>query len=76
MVIHRGGEHSVDGRVFLAWGRMEARLGSLTAARKVFAQGLRLLPDNVHIVHGWAIEEQRAGNWDDARKLFDYALEK
>jgi hypothetical protein len=55
---------------------MEARLGSLTAARKVFAQGLRLLPDNVHIVHGWAIEEQRAGNWDDARKLFDYALEK
>jgi hypothetical protein len=55
---------------------MEARLGSLSAARKAFAQGLQLLPDNLHIIHAWAVEEQRAGNWDDARRLFDYALKK
>ena len=66
----------VDGRACLAWGRMEARLGHLGAARRVFARGLRQLPDNTHLAHAWAVEEQRAGNVDDARRLFAYALER
>jgi tetratricopeptide (TPR) repeat protein len=65
-----------DGRACLAWGRMEARLGHLGAARRVFARGLRQLPDNTHLAHAWAVEEQRAGNVDDARRLFEYALER
>ena len=64
-----------DGRVILAWGKMEARLNNDWAMRKAFASGLRLLPNNTHIPHAWAIEEQKMGNVDSARKLFRYALE-
>ena len=64
-----------DGRVFLAWGKMEARLNNHWAMRKAFAKGLKLIPDNTHIPHAWAIEELKVGNVDSARKLFGYALE-
>ena len=65
-----------DGRCCLAWGRMEAKLGDLPAARRAFARGIKSLPDNVHIIHAWAIEEQKAGNVAEARKLFEFALDK
>ena len=65
-----------DGRVFLAWGKMEARLHNAWAMRKAFAKGLKLVPDNTHIPHAWAIEELKEGNVDVARKLFHYALER
>ena len=65
-----------DGRVFLAWGKMEAKLNNHWAMRKAFAKGLKLIPDNIHIPHTWAIEELRVGNVDVARKLFRYALER
>ena len=64
-----------DGRVILAWGKMEARLNNDWAMRKAFASGLKLLPNNTHIPHAWAIEELKMGNVDSARKLFRYALE-
>jgi len=70
------GAEAPDGRVFLAWGKMEARLRNEWAMRKAFAQGLKLIPDNTHIPHAWAIEELKVGNVDVARKLFRYALER
>ena len=70
------GEEATDGRVFLAWGKMEAKLDHSWAMRKAFATGLELIPDNTHIPHAWAIEELKVGNVEAARKLFHFALER
>ena len=70
------GDEAPDGRVFLAWGKMEAKLNSEWAMRKAFAKGLQLIPDNTHIPHAWAIEELKMGNVQAARKLYRYALER
>lgn len=69
-------DEAPDGRVFLAWGKMEAKLKSEWAMRKAFAKGLQLIPDNTHIPHAWAIEELKMGNVQAARKLYRYALER
>lgn len=38
---------SLDGRAYVAWGKMEAKLREPWAMRKVFSQGMKFMPDNV-----------------------------
>ena len=73
-----GGEQGAapDGRLYLQWGRMEARLGNLADARRVFARGLRALPHNTQLMHAWAVTEMRAEHPEEARHLLRYALEQ
>lgn len=59
-----------DGRIWVAWGQMEARIGCHAAARKVFADGAAANPTNSRLLHAWAVSEERGGAVDDARRLF------
>lgn len=54
---------------------MEAKLERWQAARDIFEQGVQNHPHNTHLLHAWAVLEDRAGHIDRARELFWDCLE-
>lgn len=46
-----------------------------SSAREIFEIGTINSPQSVHLWHGWAMHEQSFGNIDEARRLFNNALE-
>lgn len=49
-------------------------LRRLMVARRTFEQGLFHCPDNLHLLHAWAVHEYRSGDRQRARNLFSQAL--
>lgn len=43
-------------------------------ARAIFERGLMHCPDNIHLLHAWAVHEHRVGDSARARTLFERAL--
>lgn len=54
---------------------MEAKLERWQAARDIFEQGVQTHPCNTHLLHAWAVMEDRAGHIGRARELFWTCLE-
>ncbi len=70
-----------DAHSWLALANLETRIGhnsgnsSISAARKVFRQGLEHCPENVHLLQAFGVLEHRAGDRDAARRLFALGFE-
>ncbi|CDF41259.1 TPR repeat-containing protein [Chondrus crispus] len=54
---------------------MEARCGRVDEAREIFRSGLVEDPNNVRLIHAWAVEEDRAGRPAHAAELFRQCLD-
>eukprot|EP00177_Eucheuma_denticulatum_P005449 GFKZ01009905.1.p1 GENE.GFKZ01009905.1~~GFKZ01009905.1.p1 ORF type:complete len:743 (+),score=98.63 GFKZ01009905.1:402-2630(+) len=67
--------HPEDPRLWLAWARMEARLGRYQSARDIFHHAVDMHPQNVRMLHAWAVMEDRAGEVRRARVLFRRCLD-
>lgn len=53
---------------------METRLGNMTQARSIFATGSSVNPNNVRLLHAWAVAESKHDAPDAARKLLHRCL--
>eukprot|EP00592_Proboscia_alata_P000489 CAMPEP_0194371954 /NCGR_PEP_ID=MMETSP0174-20130528/20282_1 /TAXON_ID=216777 /ORGANISM="Proboscia alata, Strain PI-D3" /LENGTH=1077 /DNA_ID=CAMNT_0039150205 /DNA_START=116 /DNA_END=3349 /DNA_ORIENTATION=- len=69
-----------DAHTYLALGRLESKRkeplesDEEDAASKVFREGTNHCPQNIHLLHGWAIHEMNRCRYDVARDLFERAL--
>ena len=70
-----------DAHSWLALANLETRIAqknanaSISAARKVFQQGLEHCPESVHLLQAFGVLEHRAGDRDAARRLFALGFE-
>uniref|UniRef100_A0A7S1TEB4 Suppressor of forked domain-containing protein n=1 Tax=Compsopogon caeruleus TaxID=31354 RepID=A0A7S1TEB4_9RHOD len=63
-----------DGRVWLAWAKMEVADGKVDRARACLSEGVQHNPDNARLFHAWAVMEERQGNIHKARTLLEKCL--
>ena len=59
--------HGNHPKTYLAWARMEHRLGQLSRARELLEQGLGKDPTNPFLMQALGILEQDVGDMDAAR---------
>lgn len=59
-----------------SWGRMEASLGRLDDARRLFRAALSLDDSNQHVLQAWGVAEANAGRVNAARSLFKQCVGK
>lgn len=63
-------------QTFITTQSSDSRESRLACARQTFEQALAHCPNNVHLLHAWAVFEHRSGHRDQARHLFSKALAK
>lgn len=61
-------------RLWQAWGVLEARENDPAAARRCFSRALDADGRNVAAFTAWALMEEKLGNLQDARAIFERAL--
>jgi len=61
-------------RLWQGWGVLEASQGDFAAARRCFSRALDADNRNVAAVTAWTNMEEKLGNLDDARSLFQRSL--
>ena len=61
-----------DSHTWLFLARLESNLRTPNAS-KVFAEAIKHCPDNVYLLHAWAVHEHRHGERQYARELFQTA---
>lgn len=64
-----------DSHSWLAYARLEAKLGNIDHARQLFTQAVTKCPRNVHLLHAWGHMEQKYGNEAIARDCWSQAME-
>ena len=67
--------HGNHPKTYLAWARMEQRLGQLDRTRELLEEGLRKDPRNPFLMQAFGVLEGEVGNTEAARSLFIEALE-
>jgi tetratricopeptide (TPR) repeat protein len=63
-------------RLWQAWGVLEAAEGDYAAARRCFSRALDADNRNMAAMTAWTIMEEKLGNIDDARHLFERSLKQ
>ncbi|CAJ1954539.1 unnamed protein product [Cylindrotheca closterium] len=63
-------------RLWQAWGVLEAQEGDYAAARRCFNRAVDADKRNIAAYRAWTMMEEELGNWEDARSLFEWALQQ
>lgn len=61
-------------RLWQGWGVLESSMGEFAAARRCFSRALDADKRNVAAITAWTGMEERLGNLDDARALFERSI--